>query len=452
VTGTTTPSAAASSGARLLPAKEWRNWGRSESARPAFFARPSTTDEVVAVVRAARERGLTVKVVGAGHSFTAIAATEGVLVDISGLDGLLAVDTARGRVTLGAGTNLYQLPALLDPLGLALENMGDIDRQTIAGATSTGTHGTGARFGGLATQITGVVLVTADGSVLRVDEENSPELLPAVRLGLGALGVLVEITIQCVPSFLMRAVEHPYPFGEVLDEFEDRATASDHFEFYWWPHTDAVMTKNNTRLPGDAERRPVGPVSAWIEDRLLSNAALSLMCNIGRIAPKATPGINRLATRVYGDREFTERSYTVFTSPRTTRFREMEYAIPRASVPQALRDIRGLIEREGWTVSFPVEVRVAAADDNWLSTAQGRESGYIAVHRFFREDHLPYFRAVEGIMRQYEGRPHWGKIHFQDAESLAAVYPHHGDFVAVRDRLDPDRTFTNPYLDRVLGA
>jgi FAD-linked oxidoreductase len=450
VTSTTTP--ATGSGAGLLPAREWRNWGRSESARPAFLARPTSADEVAAVVRAARERGLTVKVVGAGHSFTAIAATEGVLIDLGGLDGLLAVDAERGRVTLGAGTNLYQLPALLDPHGLALQNMGDIDRQTIAGATSTGTHGTGARFGGLATQITGVVLVTADGSLLRVDEHNSPELLPAVRLGLGALGVLVEVTIQCVPSFLLHAVEHPEPFGEVLDNFEERAAASDHFEFYWWPHTEAVMTKSNTRLPGDAERHPIGPVSGWIEDRLLSNAALSLMCNIGRMAPKATPGINRLATKVYGDREFTDRSYDVFTSPRLTRFREMEYAVPIAAVPQALRDVRGLIEREGWSVSFPVEVRVAQRDDNWLSTAQGRESGYIAVHRFFREDHLPYFRAVEGIMRQYEGRPHWGKIHFQDAESLAAVYPHHGDFVAVRDRLDPDRTFTNPYLDRVLGA
>jgi FAD-linked oxidoreductase len=452
VTSTTTPSATGSNGARLLRAREWRNWGRSESARPAFFARPTTADEVAAVVRAARERNLTVKVVGAGHSFTAIAATDGVLIDLGGLDGLLAVDAALGRVTLGAGTNLYQLPALLQPHGLALQNMGDIDRQTIAGATSTGTHGTGARFGGLATQITAAVLVTADGSLLRVDEHNNAELLPAVRLGLGALGVLVEVTIQCVPSFLLQAVERPEPFGLVLDEFEERATAVDHFEFYWWPHTEAVMTKNNTRLPGEAERHPIGPVSGWIEDRLLANGALSLMCNLGRIAPKATPGINRLATRVYGDREFTDHSYEVFTAPRNTRFREMEYAVPRASVPQALRDVRGLIEKEGWNISFPIEVRVAAADDNWLSTAQGRDSGYIAVHRYFRDDHQPYMRAVDEIMRRYEGRPHWGKIHFQDAESLAAVYPHHGDFVAARDRLDPDRTFTNRYLDRVLGA
>jgi FAD/FMN-containing dehydrogenase len=130
----------------------------------------------------------------------------------------------------------------------------------------------------------------------------------------------------------------------------------------------------------------------------------------------------------------------------------MEYAVPFDAVPQALRDVRGLIEKQGWSISFPIEVRVAAEDDNWLSTAQGRRSGYIAVHRFFRDDHLPYMRAVDEIMRRYAGRPHWGKIHFQDAESLASVYPHHGDFVAVRDRLDPDRLFTNAYLDRVLGG
>jgi len=355
-------------------------------------------------------------------------------------------------VTLGAGTNLYQLPALLRPHGLALENMGDIDRQTIAGATSTGTHGTGARFRGLAAQITGALLVTAAGELLRVDEHENAELLPAVRLGLGALGLLVELTIQCVPAFLLNAVEHPMGFDEVLDDFLERAAAVDHFEFYWWPHTDRLMTKSNTRLPGDAERHPVAPVANWMEERLLSNGVLQLMCSVGRMVPALTPPINRLATRVYGDREYTDHSYEVYTAPRNVRFREMEYALPRAAVPEALRELRDLIDREGWRISFPVEVRVAAADDNWLSTAYGRDSGYIAIHRYHRDDHLPYFRAAERIFRAHEGRPHWGKVHFQDAASLAERYPRFDDFRAVRDRLDPDRLFANAYLDRVLGG
>lgn len=434
------------------PVTTWRNWGRVESATPAFRARPASIDEVQAVVRTARERGLPVKAVGAGHSFTDIAATVGVMVDLGAIAGLVSADPERHRVTVGAGTHLHELPAILDPLGLALENMGDIDRQTIAGATSTGTHGTGARFRGLAAQLVGVTLVTADGALLTVDETRNAELLPAVRLGLGALGVVVEVTIQCVPAFLLRAVEHPEPLAEVLGTFEQRAAADDHFEFYWWPHTDRAMTKVNTRLPLEAGAKPVGPVANWIEESLLQNTALGAVCAVGTVVPGLVRPLNRLATRVYGDREYTDRSYEVFTSPRRVRFREMEYALPRATVPQAVRDISALVEREHWDIGFPLEVRVAAADDNWLSTAYGRDVGYIAVHRYHRQDHLPYFRAVDRILRAYEGRPHWGKIHFQDAASLAERYPRFGDFLAVRDRLDPDRVLQNAYLDRVLGA
>ncbi|WP_394769782.1 D-arabinono-1,4-lactone oxidase [Lacisediminihabitans sp.] len=437
--------------ARIRPGETWRNWGRTEAVLPLFAARASTIDEVVGVVRFARQHGLTVKTVGAGHSFSGIAVAPGVQLDISGLDGLLDVDLPNARVTIGAGTHLHQLPALLEPLGLGLQNMGDIDRQTIAGATSTGTHGTGARFGGLATQVVALTLVTAEGSIMRISDTSNAELLLAARLGLGALGVIVEVTLQCVPAFLLRAVERPAGFDEVLDDFEARSTAADHFEFYWWPHTDGVMTKTNTRLPGDAPREPLGAVSEWLEDRVLSNGVLALICTLGRLAPALTPPINRLATRVYGNRTFTDRSHDVFVSPRTTRFAEMEYAIPLDAVPSALREIRRLIDDRGWRISFPVEVRVAAADDIWLSTAHGRPTGYIAVHRHMRDDHVDYFTAVERIMRGYQGRPHWGKIHYLDAEALAAVYPRHADFVAVRHRLDPDRVFTNPYLDRVLG-
>lgn len=434
------------------PVTPWQNWGRVESATPAFRARPSSVEEVQAVVRAARERGLPVKAVGAGHSFTDIAATHGVMVDISAIAGLIRHDPATGRVTLGAGTHLHELPAILDPLGLALENMGDIDRQTLAGATSTGTHGTGARFRGLAAQLAGLRIVTADGGLLTISETEHAELLPAARLGLGALGIVVEVTVQCVPSFLLRAVEHPEPLDEVLDTFEQRAVESDHFEFYWWPHTDTVMTKNNTRLPLDAGAKPVGPIANWIEESLLQNTALGALSAVGTAFPRAIRPLNRFATRVYGDREYTDRSYEVFTAPRRVRFREMEYALPRPAIAQALRDLSGLIERQGWDIGFPVEVRVAAPDDNWLSTAYQRESGYLAVHQYHRRDHLPYFRAVDQLLRSYDGRPHWGKIHFQDAEALAERYPRFADFRALRSRLDPDRVFGNAYLDRVLGA
>ncbi|MCU1515202.1 MAG: FAD-linked oxidoreductase [Microbacteriaceae bacterium] len=437
--------------AGLTAGTPWRNWGRSERITPVYAAAPRNVGEVQQIVRFAVENGLSVKAIGAGHSFTGIAVAPGIQLDLTHLHGIVSHDAATGRVTLGAGTNLHQLPALLRPLGLALTNMGDIDRQTIAGATSTGTHGTGAAFGGLATQVTAVTLVTAAGDILRVSETENAELLPAARLGLGALGVLVDLTIQCVPTFLLSAVEDSEPFDQVLEMFDERVGAADHFEFYWFPHTDVVATKTNTRLPADADPHPLHPVGGWFENIVIANVVLSAICGLGRMMPAVTPPINRLASSVYGKRRFTDDSHDVFVSPRFVRFREMEYNIPREAIPAALREVRALIDAKGWRISFPVEVRVSAPDDNWLSTAQGRESGYIAVHRHYRDDPTEYFQAVEQIMRGYLGRPHWGKMHYQDAESLALVYPHHADFVAVRNRLDPGRVFTNPYLERVLG-
>lgn len=433
----------------IVPGRPWQNWGRSERTRPQFFARANNVDDVVDVLAFARERGLRVKTVGAGHSFTAIAATDDIQLDISALDGIYAVDGT--RVTLGAGTCLYQLAGLLDPLGLALTNMGDIDRQTIAGATSTGTHGTGATFGGLATQIVAAMLVLADGTLLYVSESENAELLPAVRLGLGALGVIIELTIECVPSYLLNAVEMPEPLGEVLDHWAERTTGADHFEFYWFPHTDTALTKTNTRLAIDAPKKLLSRAGRWFDDQFMSNQVFSVTCALGTAMPRLIKPINHLADRLVAAREVTDVSHRIFVAPRTIRFREMEYALPTQHVPAALRAINELIETQVWRISFPIEVRVTAADDNWLSTAFGRETGYIAVHRYYREDPTEYFEGVEAIFRSFGGRPHWGKMHTQDAQSLAAIYPRFTDFTALRDRLDPDRRFANPYLDRVLG-
>ncbi len=432
---------------RIEPGKRWRNWGRSQEARPQHLVHATTPDEVSEAVAFARDKNLPLKTVGAGHSFTSIAATDGVQLDISALDGVLAVDGP--LVTLGAGTNLYQLPALLGEHGLALENMGDIDKQTIAGAISTGTHGTGAQFGGLATQVEALTLVTADGSTLHLDAGD--ELLPAARVGLGALGVITDVTLRCVPEFVMRAVERPEPLEEVLDGWLERAASVDHFEFYWFPHTTQALTKTNTRMPADTPRAPQAPLAAWVDDEFMPNGLYVLVCNLGVVAPGLTPPLNRLANKLVAEREVTDGWHEVFTSPRRVRFREMEYALPVEAVPDALREIRAAIDANNWRITFPVEVRVAAADDNWLSTAYGRQSGYIAVHRYYREDPTAYFEAVEAIARAHGGRPHWGKMHFRTADDLRPAYPRFDDFLAARDRLDPDRVFANDYLERVLG-
>jgi L-gulonolactone oxidase len=329
--------------------------------------------------------------------------------------------------------------------------MGDIDRQTIAGAVSTGTHGTGGRFGGLANQIVAMTLVTADGTTLHISETENAELLPAARIGLGALGVVVDVTIRCVPAFMLRAVEKGEPLETVLDNWLERVNAVDHFEFYWFPHTTSALTKTNTRLPADTPRKPQGRFAAWVDDEFLPNGVYIALCQLGVIAPATTPPLNRLSERLIAQREVTDGWHAVFTSPRRVRFREMEYSLPREHIPAAVRAIRDLIDSRGWRITFPIEVRATAADDNWLSTAHGRESGYIAVHRYYREDPTEYFREVEAILRDFEGRPHWGKMHNRTAADLRPVYPRFDDFLAVRDRLDPDRLFANEYLTRVLG-
>ncbi|WP_314507180.1 D-arabinono-1,4-lactone oxidase [uncultured Microbacterium sp.] len=434
------------------PGAEWQNWARSARVRPQRVEFPGSTAAVQRAVTAAAARGIPVKAVGAGHSFTGIAVAPGVLLDLSDLTGLVSADAAAGRVTLRAGTRLHQIPALLAPYGLAMPNLGDIDRQSLAGAISTGTHGTGARFGGIATQVTGAKLVTADGELLVVEADQNAELLPAVALGLGALGILVEVTLQCVPAFLLHAVERPEDLDEALDGLDERVAASDHFEFYWFPHTDRAMTKTNTRLPESAVRRPLPRVRTWVDDVVVGNALHQVACSVARTVPPTVPAISRASVRLWGDREFTDVSHRVFATERSVRFREMEYALPVEDVRPAFDALRTLISDRGWRISFPVEVRFAAADDLWLSTAHGRASAYIAVHRYWREDPTEYFAAVEQIMLAHGGRPHWGKMHMLDAALLSDRYPRFGDFVALRDRLDPERMFSNRYLDRVLGA
>ena len=434
------------------PGGRWQNWGRSERVRPQRIEYPSTVAAVRRSVQSAAARGLQVKAVGSGHSFSGIAVAPGVLLDLTDLTGLVSVDRERGRATLLAGTKLHRIPALLAPYGLAMENLGDIDRQSISGAVSTGTHGTGARFGGIATQVVAATLVTADGELLTVDETQNTELLPAVALALGALGVLVEVTLQCVPQFVLHAVEHPEPVDAVVAGLGDRAAAADHFEFYWFPHTDVALTKTDTRLPESARRQRLPAVGKWVDETLLANGLFRATCAAGAVAPSVVPGINRLATRLTGDREYSDLSAAVFTQHRGVRFREMEYAVPVEHLAAAFDELRALVAERGWRISFPVEVRVAAADGLWLSTATGRATGYIAVHRYWREDPTEYFAAVEEIMLRHGGRPHWGKMHTLDAAQLRGRYPRFDDFRALRDRLDPSRMFRNPYLDRVLDG
>jgi L-gulonolactone oxidase len=432
---------------RKVP-KLWKNWAGNQVCAPFAQERISTEADLVHIVKDAAAHDRRVKVVGAGHSFTGIACTDGYLVDMTDYGRVLAHDAARNTVTMQAGIALSNLCDELDRRGLALENMGDIAYQSIAGATSTATHGTGTEFRNISSQIVALRLVTADGSVLECSAAEHPDVFEVARVGLGALGVLSTVTLQCVPAFRLHAVEKAIPVDDVLADFDGFMNSADHVEFYWVPHTRWALTKRNRRTDEPIAAR--GRSRHFIDDILVSNGAFGLMCRLGRRWPRAIPRLAK-ALPSTSNVEYTDRSDKVFTSPRLVHFYEMEYAIPRESIPEALNRVRALVERLNVPISFPVEVRVVAPDDIPLSTAYGRPTGYIAVHVYQHTPYDQYFQGVEGIMNAYGGRPHWGKMHFQSAATLAPRYPRWDAFQAVRDKLDPERRFTNPYLDRVLG-
>ncbi|WP_372345293.1 D-arabinono-1,4-lactone oxidase [Streptomyces sp. KL116D] len=427
----------------------WRNWAGNVTSRPVREVTPASVEELTAAVRRAAEDGLKVKAVGTGHSFTAAAATDGVLIRPQLLTGIRTVDRENGTVTVEAGTPLKRLNLALAREGLSLTNMGDIMEQTVSGATSTGTHGTGRDSASIAAQIKGLELVTASGEVLTCSEKENPDVFAAARIGIGALGIVTAITFAVEPIFLLTAREEPMAFDRVLADFDELHAENEHFEFYWFPHTGNCNTKRNNRSAGP--EAPVSRISGFVEDELLSNGLFQVVNSIGRAAPATIPAIAKISSKALSARTYTDIPYKVFTSPRRVRFVEMEYAVPRAALVETLRELKTMVDRSNLRISFPVEVRTAPADDIALSTASDRDTAYVAVHMYKGTPYQRYFTAAERIFTAHEGRPHWGKVHTREAAYFAEVYPRFAEFTALRDRLDPDRLFGNAYLRRVLG-
>jgi L-gulono-1,4-lactone dehydrogenase len=442
-------------------AAAWRNWAGNVSAHPRRTASPGSAEQVADEIRRAAADGLTVRMTGTGHSFTPTAVTDGVLLRPDQLTAIRAVDAAAGTVTVEAGCPLRVLNAELLARGLSLANMGDIQVQTVAGAIQTGTHGTGRDVGGMAAQVAGLELALADGRIISCSAESpgggisfpdgSPaDVLGAARVGLGALGIVTAVTFRVVPAFLLEAREEPMGWSQVISQLDELTAENEHFEFYWFPHSEGCLTKRNNRTAG-----PARPLPRWrylLDDEFLSNSVFGATCQLGRAIPALIPAVNSVAARSLGKRTYADAAYRVFTSPRRVRFKEQEYAIPRAALLDVLGEVRALFQRRDWRIGFPIEVRVTPPDDVWLSTAYGRDSAYIAIHVFHSAPHEPYFTDVEAVMTSVGGRPHWGKMHTRDAAYLAASYPRMADFLAVRDLLDGERRFGNEYLRRVLGS
>jgi len=435
--------------------RAWQNWAGNQRSTPTEIVRPASTNELVAAVRNGATRNGGVRVVGSGHSFTDLGVTEGTLISLTEHRRVLRVERVPGgaNVTVEAGMPLWLLNRSLAALGLALPNLGDIDRQTVAGAISTGTHGTGAELGALPTFVVGFDLVTADGSVLSASETEEPAVFRCGRVALGALGVLCSVTLRCVDAFRLNVLEKPERVEEMMRNFDEEVAANRHFEFYWVPHTGWALTKRNNEV-GSGAADPVRPRwKTFTDDLLLANLAFGAVCRVGKWRPSLVPRLSK-ALPSTGVVRYSDRSDRVFTSPRWVRFVEMEYRVPRRLTTDALQAVMEVVRSKELMVSFPVEVRVSAADDIPLSMGYGAASGWVAVHMYKGVEYRPYFEAVEAALYALAGdeaRPHWGKLHTLTAAELKRRYPEWDSFQSVRRRLDPEGVFTSPAIERVLG-
>ena len=426
----------------------WTNWAGNQKSRPVIIEKPSSNAEVVALIKRAVNSQQRVKVVGSGHSFTGIAVPDEVMVDLARMNQILNVDHANGLITVQAGIVLSDLNAHLELHHLSMPNLGDVTYQTLAGALSTSTHGTGLQRTGLAAQIRSFKIISASGELLFCDPQHNSEVFHCGRVSLGALGVITEVTLNVVPAFNLRAVEQPMRISHVLDNFPQLITDNDFFEFYWVPHTKWALTKANN-VSTDVIDSP-GRFATWYNKMFMENYAFGMLCRVGRLFPRLIP---RLATILpsSGRVEYVNVSHRIFSSKRLVKFYEMEYSIPLDALVPALREVMQMVDDRGFRISFPVEVRCTGSDDIPFSTSTGRRSAYIAVHMFKGSEYDEYFSAVETILRKYEGRPHWGKIHNLNANDISSLYPEYQRFIEVRNQLDPEGVFTNDYLRRVLG-
>ncbi|HEX7302003.1 D-arabinono-1,4-lactone oxidase [Lentzea sp.] len=426
----------------------WTNWAKTASCTPTSVVHPSSTDEIAAAVSS----GSRVRARGSGHSFNDIAVAPETALDLDRWTGIVRADTESGLVTVRSGTPLHAFNADLHRLGLAMPNLGDIDAQTVAGAVSTSTHGTGAKLGVLATAIESLELVLANGDVVTCSRTERPDLFNAARVGLGALGVISTLTLRCVPSFVLQASEAPGRLDAVLEQFDDLCAVEDHVEFHWFTHSDRVILKRNNRITEPA--RPLSKLRQKWEYEVMENAAFGVVTKVAKSFPRHTKRLNEFCGAMISERSYSDYSHNVFVTPRRVRFVETEFSIPRETLLDVIGELRAVADKLGERdhLIVPCEVRVAQADDIWLSTANGRDTAYISMHQALGMQYKTFFDAYASIAKQVGGRPHWGKMHDLTAEDLRPLYPHFDDFLRVRNEVDPNRTFTNNYLDRVLGS
>ena len=423
---------------RKLP---WRNWSGSQQCVPDARKAPATVAELQQLITSTSG---TIRPVGAGHSFTPLVPTDGTIVSLSRMSGVVSHDPQTLQATVWAGSRLGDIGQPLEDIGQALINMPDIDQQALAGCLGTATHGTGADIGCMSTFVKEIQLVDGVGNLIQCSAERNADVFEAAKVSLGALGVITQITLQNVAPYRLKRETVWRSFDEILEIADDLANSHRNFEFYYVPFTGMGFT--------DVHSLTDEPIGAT--DKIDGNDAAQDL-KLARDWMQDYPWLRELILGSYmktlSDEVVIERSWKNYASERNVRFNEMEYHLPRENALQALREIRSALETQHHEVFFPIEFRYIKSDDIWLSPFYQRETCSIAVHRFFEEDFTPYFKTIEPIFRKHGGRPHWGKLNTLGRRELRSLYPRWDDFVAVRRELDPQGRFLNDYLRGLFG-
>jgi len=432
-----------------IAGRKWSNWSGGVVCAPREIVAPK---DDLGLATAVRQGTAPIRVPGAGHSFTPLNATEGTLIDLSAFQGLRSLDPDRNIAALGAATNLWAIGPLLHPHGRALKNMGDIDRQTLAGVVGTGTHGTGVTLGSLSSEVAGFRLLTANGEILPCTPTENSEIFAAGRTSMGSLGVMIEISMNVRPAYKLVERNFLLPIQELWEKLAGFVRDNRHFEFFWFPYSDVAICKTLNETSEEAPE-PRSAEAMRLRGELGGGDArtFTLINELLPYAPFALPAAHRMFSGSMSGATKVRWSHEIFPSPRTVRFNEMEYAIPFEKGPDTIRMLVSEIRKRRINTGFPIEYRTVAADDIWLSPFYQRKTATIAVHQYFRVNTSRLFDMCESIFRSVEGRPHWGKRHTRTADELVDIYPKFNEFRALREKLDPDGKFLNPHLRSIFG-
>lgn len=426
-----------------------KNWAENVQWNPSAVALPHSENEIQQLVLKAIRCNQKIRVIGSGHSFTSLCSTDEILVTLDNFQGLISIDKEKNQATVKAGTKLSLLGELLFNEGLAMENLGDINVQSIAGAISTGTHGTGVNLKSISNQVIGLKFVNGKGEIIECSTTKNTELFKAAQVSLGCLGIITEVTLQCISTYKLKLQNKKEKLSHVLATLSERNSKNRNFEFYWIPYTNTAWTKTSN-IVEDSEPDKVNFFNYWTE-YILENHVFKLMCEYATIFPSQNKTVANITAASISNVKKVYHSHKVYATQRMVKFHEMEYNTPAEAYQDVFKDVQKIVNSKKFNIHFPIENRWVKGDDVYMSPAYNRDSAYIACHVYNKKDSRAYFAALEEVFKAYDGRPHWGKMNTFNTEDIIRMYPKFTHFMTFRKEHDPENIFVNPYLQKLLG-